>query len=53
MRSYIAVMLNPETSEPVTTFEFQAESETQACVIAAAYADENGYELGDIVYGSK
>lgn len=46
---YIAVMLNLETSKPETTIVIEADSDTQACIIAAAYADANGYECGDIV----
>jgi len=49
MQSYIIVLNNLKTGKPETTRVIEAESELQACIIGAAYADANGYELGDIV----
>lgn len=53
MKSFIAVMHDIVTDEVVTTFAFDAEDEDSACYIAAYYAVENGYVLGDIVMGAK
>jgi hypothetical protein len=49
MSRYIAVMLDLQTREPVTTTVVEAESDHEACVKAAEEADKDGYELGDIV----
>jgi hypothetical protein len=49
MHSYLIVLNDIKTGKPITTLVIEAETDLQACIIGAAYADANGYELGDIV----
>jgi hypothetical protein len=49
MASYIIVLYDLKTDKPVTTHVVEAATDMEACIIAASYADTNGYALGDIV----